>query len=55
MLHILTRFLAAIPVDDTALQERLAQERERCAGICDRFHDRMMVPAECAAAIRSIK
>jgi hypothetical protein len=29
-----------------------AKQREIDAGICDRFHERMMVPAECAAAIR---
>jgi len=44
----------AIPDNTAALDARLAQEREKCAGICDRFHERMMVPAECAAAIRSM-
>ena len=28
------------------------EEREACAKVCDRFHERMMLPAECAAAIR---
>ena len=27
-------------------------ERETCAGICDRFAERNMHPAECAGAIR---
>ena len=30
-----------------------AAEREACAGICDRFAERHMHPAECAAAIRA--
>jgi hypothetical protein len=36
---------------------RLVAEKQRGmdAGICDRFHERQMVPAECAAAIRSQK
>ena len=32
-----------------------AAEREACAGICDRFAERHMHPAECAAAIRARK
>ena len=28
---------------------------EECAAICDRFADRQMHPAECAAAIRALK
>ena len=32
-----------------------AEEREACAGICDRFAERHMHPAECAAAIRARK
>ena len=31
-----------------------AEERERCAYLCDRFAEREMHPAECAAAIRSL-
>lgn len=31
-----------------------AAEREACAGICDRFHGRGMVAAECAGAIRML-
>ena len=30
-----------------------AAEREACAGICERFAERYMHPAECAAAIRA--
>ena len=30
-----------------------AAEREACAGICDRFSEREMHPAECASAIRA--
>jgi len=32
-----------------------AKEREECAGICDRFYEREMNPAECAATIRARK
>lgn len=30
-----------------------ADEREACAGLCDRFANRMMSAEECAAAIRA--
>jgi hypothetical protein len=30
-----------------------AHEREACAGLCDRFANRMMSAEECAAAIRA--
>lgn len=30
-----------------------ADERDACAGMCDRFANRMMSAEECAAAIRS--
>jgi hypothetical protein len=30
-----------------------ADEREECAGLCDRFANRMMSAEECAAAIRA--
>lgn len=30
-----------------------AAEREVCAALCDRFAERQMNPAECAAAIRN--
>ncbi len=51
----------ALPTDDTALQQRLSDERERCAKVCDPkegfaysggYHSGI---TECAAAIRAIK
>lgn len=44
----------ALPNDTTALDARLAQERKEIANTCDRFHERGMTPAECAAHIRSM-
>lgn len=44
----------ALPNDTTALDARLAQERKEIADTCDRFHERGMTPAECAAHIRSM-
>ncbi len=35
------------------LTDALAQEREACAGLCDRFANRMMSAEECAEAIRA--
>lgn len=43
-----------LPNDTTALDARLAQERKEIADTCDRFHERGMTPAECAAHIRSM-
>lgn len=41
------------------MREQLAKAREEaieeCARVCDRFAERDMHPAECAAAIRAIK
>lgn len=51
--HTITEALA-IPNDITALDARLAQERKEIACICDRFYERGMNPAECAAHIRSM-
>lgn len=34
-------------------REAAEKEREACASICDRFAQREMNPAECAAAIRA--
>lgn len=39
-----------IPADDTALQQRLADERERCAVVCDKY-----MHNACADEIRSMK
>jgi len=33
--------------------EAVQAEREACAGLCDRFANRMMTAEECAAAIRA--
>lgn len=35
------------------LEQERADEREQCAGLCDRFVNRMMSAEECAAAIRN--
>jgi len=58
--EIVTNALA-IPSDTTALQERLAAERERCAKVCDDYgadvsrHPMITNGAwECAKAIRSM-
>lgn len=48
------RAAIAIPTDDTALRERLAQERERCAKELEEIAD-LYSPEDCAAAIRSMK
>jgi hypothetical protein len=56
-----------IPVDDAAklvleaiddnikilVQKAVLAEREACAGLCDRFANRMMTAEECAEAIRA--
>ena len=47
-----------IPNDDSALQERLAQERERCAKVCeecDTNHVYTNGSIKCAKALRSMK
>ena len=36
-----------------AVREAVQAEREACAGLCDRFANRMMTAEECAAAIRA--
>lgn len=41
--------------DEARARAERAEERERCAVICDNFHERKMVPAECAGAIRAIR
>ena len=38
---------------DTSFREGAKYEREECAALCDRFAERQMHPAECAAAIRT--
>ena len=40
---------------DRAMRENayVLAEREACAGLCDRFSNRMMTADECAAAIRA--
>ena len=38
---------------EAALAAAVAKEREECAALCDRFAQREMHPAECAAAIRA--
>lgn len=45
----------ALPKFTHLIQLVKAEEREACAGICDRFQARNvgMQPAECAAAIRA--
>ena len=45
------------PNDDSALQERLVQERERCAKVCEEVEPTISSSAtlECASAIRSMK
>jgi hypothetical protein len=36
-----------------AMREAVEAEREACAGLCDRFANRMMSAEECADAIRA--
>jgi hypothetical protein len=36
-----------------AVRDAVQAEREACAGLCDRFANRMMTAEECAAAIRA--
>lgn len=43
----------ALPTDDSVLQERLAQERERCAKVCEELG--MIGHWHYTAAIRSMK
>lgn len=38
---------------DKAFKDGAKYEREECAELCDRFAERQMHPAECAAAIRA--
>jgi len=45
--HCSTQHLMAL------VEKVVAQEREACAGLCDRFATRMMTAKECADAIRS--
>lgn len=35
------------------VKDAIAEEREACAGLCDRFSNRMMSAEECADAIRA--
>jgi len=51
--------MGAVIIDDATMKlataifaAGMAEEREACAGICDRFAARDMHPAECAGAIR---
>ena len=46
----------AIPNDSSALEARLAQERERCAKVCEEVEPTISSSAtlECASAIRSM-
>lgn len=59
--HKSSREQLAVPNDDSALQERLAQERERCAKVVEdlirtKFNNEcdISVTHDCAAAIRSM-
>ena len=47
-----TRFQPAASLD-ASFREGAKYEREECAALCDRFAERQMHPAECAAAIRT--
>ena len=38
--------------EDEKLEFAVANEREECANLCDRFANRMMTAEECADAIR---
>ena len=49
---VLEESIAKDYVPRTDLATAVAEEREECAGICDRFAARDMHPAECAGAIR---
>ena len=44
---------AVIEASMEAIEAAVLAEREACAAICDRFAERDMHPAECAAAIRA--
>ena len=45
----------ALPTDDTALQQRLAEEREKCAQQCDDEASIEGIAQRCATKIRSMK
>ncbi len=46
------RFQPATAIDKS-FRDGVEYEREECAELCDRFAERQMHPAECAAAIRA--
>lgn len=46
--------LLALPHDDSALKERLRQEREACAKVCDDDEHKYETGRSCAVAIRNL-
>ena len=52
--YLIATETVALPTDNTALQQRLAEERERCAKVCEDKYGGIEA-CHCADAIRSMK